>query len=186
MTNRETERMHELAEKARDGDRGAFSEIVRIMMSKLLAHTYRMTGDRDAAIDLAQETMVTAWEQRDSWRGEAGFGSWLYRIATNKTLNYLDSSRRHQELNQQAPTSSTISDAPDRAVEREELRRRVLGFMATLPPAQRTVFDLRFYRQLSFDEIARVTERAVGTVKTSYREAVKKLRALALAEGWNA
>jgi RNA polymerase sigma-70 factor (ECF subfamily) len=60
----------------------------------------------------------------------------------------------------------------------------VRAFMATLPPQQRAIFELRFYKEMSFEEIAGAMERAVGTVKTGYREAVKKLRVYAQEKGW--
>jgi len=67
---------------------------------------------------------------------------------------------------------------------KKELRENVLAFMESLPAQQRLVFNLRFYQQLSFEEIAATTGKALGTVKTNYREAVKKLRRVALEKGW--
>lgn len=173
----------ELIARAREGDRQAFSELARQAMKPLVALTYRMTGDPDTAKDLAQESLVAAWKNLSGFRGDAKFESWLYRIATNRTLNFLQSrkSSAATELNESmaAPTASPEVDA-----HRSELRQGVLEFMATLPPQQRNVFDLRFYLELKFSEIAEVTGQALGTVKTHYREAVKKLRVYAAERGW--
>ena len=185
MTGSDRETLEILVEKARAGERRAFSEIVRRLMNQVVALTYRMTGDRDTALDLAQETFVSAWEKLGTYRGEASLTSWLYRIASNKTLNYLKSkSRLTGEEQLSEPVASEAGSNPERQLQRKELAERVLRFMDSLPPRQRIVFELRFYKEMSFEEIARATERALGTVKTGYREAVKKLRTMAQEEEW--
>jgi RNA polymerase sigma-70 factor (ECF subfamily) len=144
-----------------------------------------MTGDREASLDLAQDTFVAAWENRKSFRKEADFSSWLYRIASNKTLNYLKSARLQSpaEDPDRVEMPEGISD-PERELIKKELASKVLGFMAGLPDQQRLIFDLRFYQGMSFQEIAETTGRALGTVKTGYREAIMKLRKYALEKGW--
>jgi RNA polymerase sigma factor (sigma-70 family) len=178
------EQIQRLVDRARRGDRDAFSEIVTILMNPIVALTYKMTGNRDAALDLAQETFVSAWENLKAFRGEARFESWLYRIASNKAINHLNTKQSTSldavEL-ESAPLSEVAS--PDETLAREELRQAILQFMLELPPQQRAVFELRFYKQLTFEEIAEITERAVGTVKTNYREAVIKLREYASKKG---
>ena len=185
MTGSDKETLEILVEKARAGDRQAFSEIVRRLMPQVAALTYRMTGDRDTALDLAQDTFVAAWEKLDSYRREASIAGWLYRIASNKTLNYIRSKARFKvESPASEPVASEASSSPEHLLQRKELAKRVHRFMLSLPPRQRVIFELRFYKGMSFEEIARATERALGTVKTGYREAVKKLRTLAQEEGW--
>ncbi len=178
--------LKDLVEKAVSGDRAAYSEIVRRLMKPMVALAYRMTGDREAAFDLAQDTFVSAWQNLDSFRGEAKFESWLYRIASNKTLNYLQSRKRYQVGIDEEHSPTQVSDAsPETEFERQELRRDVLEFMNTLPEQQRIAFDLRFYHELPFEEIASVLNKAVGTVKTNYREAVQKFREYAKQRGWD-
>jgi RNA polymerase sigma-70 factor (ECF subfamily) len=176
-----------LVERAKSGDRRAYSELVRLKMNQVVAFTYRMTQDKDSALDLAQETFLAAWESLGSYRGDAQFSTWLHRIAANKTLNYLKKSSRTVSLGDAADETvgrTADASAPDAQMQREQLRRHVLDFMGTLPEQQRLAFDLRFYKEHSFDEIASITGRAVGTVKTNYREAVKKLREFAREKGW--
>jgi len=179
------EALDELVDKALAGDRTAFSTLVRQLMGPIAALTYRMTGDRDASLDLAQDTFVAAWENRESFRREAGFTSWLYRIASNKTLNYLKSHKRQSPTGEidLAEASAANSD-PEQDFVKKELASKVLGFTAGLPDQQRLIFDLRFYKEMSFQEIAEMTGRALGTVKTGYREAIIKLRKHALEKGW--
>ena len=154
-------------------------------MNPVMALTYRMTSDRDAASDLAQETFVTAWKELGQYRGQGPVRSWVWKIAANRSLNYIESKsvRTRIETANAAPEDST-EHTPERQLVQEELRRGMLEFMATLPPQQRLAFDLRFYQQLSFEEIAQVMGRALGTVKTLYRESVAKLRVHAQTSGW--
>ncbi|MDD3733175.1 MAG: sigma-70 family RNA polymerase sigma factor [candidate division Zixibacteria bacterium] len=181
------DRIQPLVEKAVAGDRNAFSEIVRIMMKPIVALTYRMTQNRDVAFDLAQDTFVAAWQNLSGFRGEAHFDSWLYRIATNKTLNHLASPKSKVVSADDYSSSETLDYAtPEKILMRKELKNTVINFMATLPVQQRLVFDLRFYQNLSFGEIAEITGNAEGTAKTNYREAVKKLREYMKKKGWQA
>jgi len=152
-------------------------------MNSIVALTYRMTGNREVALDLTQDTFVSAWEYLSSFRGEAKFESWLYRIASNKAINYLNTVKPISIDKEVDPPDQSVA-TPEDLYTRKELRQAVLGFMRELPLQQRLTFELRFYRQMSFEEIAEMTGRALGTVKTNYREAVLKLRAFATAKGW--
>jgi len=183
MARIDSDRINNLLAQAKQGDRQAFSEIVRIMMNPVTALTYKMTQDRDSALDLAQDTFVAAWQNLSGFKGEARFESWLYRIAANKSLNFIKrESRKASDLD---TASVPASDDLEAGLYRKELRQRVSDFMSRLPAQQRIVFELRFYKEMSFDEVARVTNKALGTVKTLYREAVRKLREVAVSEGWN-
>ncbi len=178
-----------LARQAQQGDKEAFSRVVRLMMKDVTALIYRMTRNREATGDLAQETFVAAWENRQQFRGEAGFSSWLYRIAVNKVLNYLKQQSGRPEVPLSAVddtlfAASAEAGNPETQLLRRQMRSDVLAFMAQLPPQQALVFDLRFYKQLSFGQIANLTGKAVGTVKTHYREAVRKLRVFAREKEW--
>lgn len=185
MATPDNDRIRRLAEQARSGNRAAFSEIAKTLMNQVVALTYRMTGDRESAMDLTQETFVSAWEHLKNFRGDAKFESWLYRIAVNKTLHYLDShkNRPHDDINNLSEAAA-ITASPDDEMSQKELQRNILSFMQSLPEQQRLVFELRFYRQMQFDEISSVTGKALGTAKTLYREAIKKLREHALQKGW--
>ncbi|MFQ6007588.1 MAG: RNA polymerase sigma factor [Candidatus Zixiibacteriota bacterium] len=159
------------------------------MIKDIVALTYRMTQDREAAFDLAQEAFISAWENLRRFRGKSMFQGWLYRIASNKTLNFLKKQSRRQTISIDSPSvgvvaSQTPSDNPEQLLQKVELQKNVLDFMAGLPVQQRLVFDLRFYKGLAFEEITHITGKALGTVKSHYREAVNKLRTFAKQRGW--
>lgn len=182
MADTELSTIDELVAAAATGDREAFTKLIRLMMNQVVALTYRMTGDQDAAKDLAQETFITIWQKLAEFRGESRFESWVYRIATNKTLNWLKQRKSAVDVNDETSLISTAN--PESELYRSELKQQVLSFAGGLPEGQRIVFELRFYKELQFQEIADLTGKALGTVKTHYREAVAKLRHLATEKGW--
>ncbi|KAA3634789.1 MAG: hypothetical protein DWP97_06330 [Calditrichaeota bacterium] len=175
-------RIDDLIKEAQAGDRRAYSELVKIHMNKIQALTYKMTGDSDTATDLTQETFVAAWTNLKTFKFEAKFESWLYRIAYNKTLNSL---KREKNMVSDYDFDQHISTSnPETDLYQKELKTKVLSFMQGLPTEQRGVFELRFYKEYSFAEIADTTGKALGTVKTLYREAVKKLYDTAEKQRW--
>ncbi|NOY89152.1 MAG: RNA polymerase sigma factor [FCB group bacterium] len=174
---------NEWIEEAQNGNREAFSKIVKIMMKPIIAMTYKMTQNIDSAQDLAQDTFVAAWQNLATFQGKAKFENWVYRIATNKCLNYLKKEGKNLPLDNHKAIHA--SDDPSKEMLNRELRQNILGFMAQLPQQQRLVFELHFYKELTFEEIAQLTGKALGTVKTLYREAIAKLRATALKKGWH-
>ena len=191
MTGTDNQLIDLLAKQAADGDREAFSRLMKLKMNSIFALTYRMTADRQTAEDLTQESFIKAWQKLPTFRWEAGFSSWLYRISTNLTLNHLDKASVRSEVLLDDIESSlsqfaSRSPNPEQSFDQKRSRQKILKFMSSLPEAQRLVFDLRFFGQRSFSEISDATGRAIGTVKTNYRQAVLKLKQLAEKEGWAA
>lgn len=184
MVENETNILNSLAKRARQGDKRAFSQIARMMMTRIVALTYKMTGDMDTAKDLAQETFIAAWEKLNQFRGDSKFSSWLYQIASNKSLNHLKLSTRRQELAREAAIESASQVNQGDDTDLSHRAQRVLQFVTQLSPMQRAVFELRFYKQLTFAEIAEAIGKAEGTAKTHYRLAVAKLREQAQMKGW--
>jgi len=184
MVENESDQIRGLAIQAANGSRTAFSELVNRLMNRVVALTYRMTGEREAALDLTQDTFVSAWEGIKNFRQDAKFETWLYRIAVNKALNFIAHRKiaATDELTEER--AGSVAQTADDLLTQKELKQRVLKFMQSLPDQQRVAFELRFYRQLSFEEIAEVAGRGVPTVKTNYREAIRKLRRVAEEEGW--
>ena len=161
---------------AKAGDRRAFDKLVARYRDKMFALTYRMTGDRDEALDLLQETFLAAYKALGGFREEAGFSSWLYRIAANKSINML----KRKKILSFLPLGSSPKDEPayemEDAAGRGELKRQLNKSINELPPQQKLVFNMRYFDQLSFVEIAKALDKSESTVKTNYQKAVEKLR----------
>jgi RNA polymerase sigma-70 factor (ECF subfamily) len=166
----------ELVARAKAGDRRAFDELVRMYKDKMFALTYRMTGDRETALDLMQETFFAAFKEFGRFREEAAFSSWIYRIASNKAINYI----RRRKLMTFLPLETSPKNEPayqmNDSASYSELKAEVAAGVESLPPKQRLVFNLRFYEKLPFAEIAKVLGKSESTVKTNYQKAVEKLQ----------
>ncbi|MEP0829248.1 MAG: RNA polymerase sigma factor [bacterium] len=166
----------ELVSKAKAGDRKAFDELVRNNRDKMFALIYRMTGDRETALDLMQDTFFTAYKELSRFRQEANFSSWLYRVASNKTLNYL----KRRKILSFLPLARLQGSEPtvemESSIENTEVSAALLKRVDELPAKQKLIFNLRYYQELSFVEIARILKKSESTVKTNYQKAIEKLR----------
>ena len=166
----------ELVARAKDGDRQAFDKLVKENKDKMFALTLRMTGDREAALDLMQDAFFAAFKEIGRFRGDADFSSWLYRIALNKALNYLKRKKILSFIPLIDKAGDSISyEMPD-YVDGEGLSKKITLAVNSLPPKQKLVFNLRFYEQLPFGEIAGILNKSESTVKTNYQKAIEKLR----------
>jgi RNA polymerase sigma-70 factor (ECF subfamily) len=166
----------ELVAEAKAGNRKAFDELIKRYKDKMFALTYRMCGDREAALDLLQETFFTVFKEIRNFRGESSFSSWLYRIASNKTINFLRRKKLLSFLSLDETSKVVPSYEMKDSVEKTEFNTAAARAIKSLPPKQMLVFNLRFYDELPFAEIATILARSESTVKTSYQKAIEKLR----------
>lgn len=128
----------------------------------------------DDANDVLQNTFIKAWTSIDYFRGEAKMSTWLYRIALNESLNFLEKERNRNNL----PIDSVPNLEQLRADEYfdgDEAEIILQKAIASLPEKQRIVFNLRYYDELSYEEISNIMGTSVGALKASYHHAVKKI-----------
>jgi RNA polymerase sigma-70 factor (ECF subfamily) len=176
----------ELVRLARQGDRGAFQELVERYQRKIYAVVLGMLHDHDAAWDTSQETFLKALRSLDQFKGEASFYTWLYRIAVNLAIDYQRHEWRHKTVGvsdatietQDAVREDLRRDDPFRRVKNREIGERVRAAIDQLTPEHRAVILLREVEGLSYDEISRVMECAKGTVMSRLHYARKKLQTL--------
>jgi len=139
-------------------------------------HIRRIVVSHDDAEDALQETFIKIYSGIDSFKGDGQLTSWIYRIATNESLNLL---RRHthffQSIDSLSPTlvSRLQAETSLDAGAAEVLFQKAL---LTLPTQQRIAFNLRYYDELSYDEIAHITGKSTGTLKANYHYAVEKIK----------
>lgn len=172
------------------GDEGAFDELVRRHQRSLVNLTFRYVNDPGSADDLAQEVFLRVHHHRATYRPEAKFTTWLYRIAANLCLNEL----RDREKYRPRPMSETASrdpegggdpaagplevgtaDPPEAAMEREELRAAVAKAVKGLPPNQRMAVILLRWHGCSYEEIAESMDTTVKAVKSLLSRAKENL-----------
>ena len=176
----------ELVRLARQGDRGAFQEIVERYQRKIYTVVLGMLHDRDAAWETSQETFLKALRSLDHFKGEASFYTWLYRIAVNLAIDYQRHEWRRPTVGvpdatietQDAVQEELRRNDPFRRVRDHEIGERVRAAIDQLTPEHRAVILLREVEGLSYDEISRVMECAKGTVMSRLHYARKKLQTL--------
>lgn len=175
-----------LAIMAREGDRGAFAQLVELYKGKLFQLAYRMLGNRQEAEDVVQETFMRMYEHLERYNPSLKFSTWIYRIASNLCIDRLRR-RRRSAFSLDAETvegegldgySLLKSDEPD-AEQRmiiSERRQAILRAMDSLPPKYKTAMALKYYHDMSLQEISDILNIPVATVKTRIHRGREFLR----------
>lgn len=161
----------------RDNNHRAFAELVNRYQSRLRYSLRQLTGWNEAlADDLAQETFIKAYQALPSFKGEAKFSSWLYRIAYNQMQSYFRKAANREETGHDAAEESTASN------EATDLQRDLARALSRLPASQRVALHLHLHRECSHQEIAAIMDIPLGTVKTHINRGREQLRQLL--SGW--
>jgi RNA polymerase sigma-70 factor (ECF subfamily) len=179
----------ELVTRARAQDFGAFEQLVDRYEDKVYRLAFRFVRNETDAKEIVQDTFLSIWRKLDTFKGDAQFGSWVYRVAANAALMRLRSQRRHPEVSTEElpvdfldtyghlPTSGdNWARRPDDELQSDELRRRIQSAVDELPEIYRTVFLIRDVEGLSTEETAEVLGISIPTVKTRLHRARLALR----------
>ncbi len=135
-----------------------------------------MVIDHDDASDLTQITFIKAWKGLSSFRKEAQLSTWLYRIATNECLNFLNKKKRRFFLpiiNVEAELSEKLLQQPE--IKADVLELKLQKAILTLPEKQRMVFQLRYYDEMKYEDMSEILGTSVGALKASYHHAARKI-----------
>ncbi len=178
--------VEELVRAAAGGDEEAFAQLVGLYEDKVYSLALRMCGSPEDAADAAQEAFLSAWRALPSFRGEAGFSTWLYRLTANASIDLLRRVRRQRgELRLDDEdlglTALEAGPGPQEAAEEGELRQALDQALGQLGDSHRQVLVLRELQQLSYEEIARALD--LGTVKSRISRARRALRKILLRSG---
>jgi RNA polymerase sigma-70 factor, ECF subfamily len=166
----------ELVTRAQNGERNAFSELVRIHAQGVMNVIYRMCGDAHIAEDAAQEAFIRAWLHLSSYRPQTSLRSWLYRIAVNAATDIL---RKEKHILPNALDDLQLKDSqpgPESLFSQEEQNALVQKAVLSLPEASRAVLVLREYEEMSYHEIANALDIPIGTVMSRLNYARKLLK----------
>ncbi|MGI4883551.1 MAG: RNA polymerase sigma factor [Janthinobacterium lividum] len=156
----------------------AFNQLVRKYQRKVYWHVRKMVVDHADADDLTQDVFVKVWKHLGNFRQDAQLFTWIYRIATNECLGFLNSKRRRflLPLNDVGAELAEKLEA-DPALAGDEIELTLQKAILQLPDKQRLVFNLRYYDEMPYEQMAEVTGTSVGALKASYHHAVKKVEA---------
>ena len=154
----------------------AFTAILKKYQEKLYWHIRRMVVDHDDANDVLQNVFIKVWKGLENFREDSQLYTWLYRIATNESLTFLEQQKKI--------SSTSLSDVEnglanklkaDTNFDANRLEWKLQLAIQQLPEKQRVVFNLRYYDEMPYEEMSRVLETSEGALKASYHHAAKKI-----------
>ena len=174
MNPTEEELVHQLNQPNRRAS--AFSVIVRTYQERLYWHIRKMVLSHDDANDVLQNTFMKAWNGLDGFRGDSQVSTWLYRIATNETLTFLTNKRmRSQNSIDEVDEVLLQNLKADTYFNGTEIQMKLQKAILTLPEKQRLVFNMKYFDDITYDQMEAILGTSVGALKASYHYVVKKI-----------
>lgn len=155
----------------------AFSLLVEKYSERLYWHIRKLTCSHEDSNDILQSSLVKIWENLPNFREESKLYTWIYRIATNETLTFLKKKRITAMLslsNYDTTLANKLQSDP--SFNGDKLQLALHRAILRLPDKQRAVFNMRYFQELKYEEIAEIMDTSVGSLKASYHHAYKKIK----------
>lgn len=153
-----------------------FSKLVRTYQERIYWHIRKMVLSHEDSNDVLQNTFMKAWNGLDGFRGDSQFSTWLYRIATNETLTFLTNKRlRNTNSLDDVEDSLILNLRADTYFNGNEIQLKLQEAILTLPEKQRLVFNMKYFEDITYEEMEKILGTSVGALKASYHHAVKKI-----------
>lgn len=168
----------EIAQQLQDSSkcRKAFEQVVKAYSEQLHWQIRRMVLSHDDANDLLQNTFIKAWSNLEYFRGDARLSTWLYRIAFNECLNFLNRQRAQDQLSIDDTEAVMVNKLEsDPYFDGDETQKLFQKAILQLPEKQRIIFNLKYFQEMKYEEISEILGTSVGALKASYHHAVKKI-----------
>lgn len=168
----------ELIEQLRDPAqcRQAFNKVIATYSEPLYWQIRRMVQNHDDTNDLLQNTFMKAWQNLENFRGDAKLSTWLYKIAINESISFLEKERKRQNISIDDQESQIVhAIAADEHIDGDKLSLALREAIASLPEKQRLVFNMKYFDEMKYEDISQVLGTSVGGLKASYHLAVKKI-----------
>ncbi|MBR3075360.1 MAG: RNA polymerase sigma factor [Bacteroidales bacterium] len=155
-----------------------FNDLVHQYSQPLYWHVRTLVGSHEDADDLLQDIFIKVWKALPGFRGDSDPFTWLWRIATNEALSFLRKARVRAALSFSRidAEAARVTD-PDPYFDGDKALRQLRKALADLPDKQRLVFSMRYWQDLSYEQIAEITGTSVGALKASYHIAFEKVKA---------
>jgi len=166
----------QLVAQAQDGDLPAFEELVKKYQRGVYSLACRIVTDTEEAKDLTQQAFLQAFVHIRSFRQQAQFRTWLFRIAINQCYNYLKSKKKFGEPLDCDEVTLAGNESPEADLVAQEDHRRLYAALARLPSKQRAVITLKVEQGLSYEEISQVLGGTTGAARVNYCQAIKTLK----------
>ena len=154
----------------------AFTRIIKKYQEKLYWHIRRMVVDHEDANDVLQNMFIKVWKNLDNFREDSQLYTWLYRIATNESLSFIEQQKKRSSVSLSDEESHLSNKLQaDKYFDGNKLEWKLQLAIQQLPEKQRAVFNLRYFDEMPYEEMSRVLETSEGALKASYHHAVKKI-----------
>jgi RNA polymerase sigma-70 factor (ECF subfamily) len=156
----------------------AFTQLVKKYQQRLYWHIRRMVVAHDDTDDILQNVFIKVWKSLGDFREQANLYTWLYRIATNESLTWIEQQKKRSSISLSDEEGSISNKLEaEKGFDANKLEWKLQQAIQALPEKQRAVFSLRYYDEMPYEEMSAVLETSVGALKASYHHAVKKVEA---------
>jgi RNA polymerase sigma-70 factor (ECF subfamily) len=159
-----------------DTQREAFAELVDVYSEALYWQIRKIILSHDDANDVLQNTFIKVWTSIDGFRGDSKLSTWLYRIAINESISYLNKQRSLHNVSIDDTDSFLITKLEsDPYFDGDEAQLKLQKALLILPEKQRIVFNMKYFDEMKYEDMSEILETSVGALKASYHHAVKKI-----------
>ena len=154
----------------------AFETVLKTFSEPIYWQIRRMVTNHDDADDLVQEVFLKAWKNIHNFRGDAKLSTWLFKIAVNESINFINKEKQRQHINEEDDNSFLLHNIEaDDFFDGDALQIELQKAIAKLPDKQRLVFNMKYYDEMKYEEMSEILGTSVGALKASYHHAVKKI-----------
>lgn len=168
----------------------AFTLLVEKYQQRVYFHIRRMVKSHEDTDDVMQNTFIKVWRGLETFRNEAQLFTWIYRIATNETLTFLNSRNRKATVafdasdstDDESYTPANYIKGESHQVDAEDIQARLQKAIDSLPDKQKIVFNLRYYDEMPYEQMSEILDTSVGALKASYHHAAQKIEKILLGE----
>ncbi|MCA0153428.1 MULTISPECIES: RNA polymerase sigma factor [Winogradskyella] len=154
----------------------AFRELLQLYKERLYWHIRKIVISHDDADDVLQNTFIKVYRSIDKFKGESKLFSWLYRIATNESITFINKNAKRLQINNEEQKTNAIDNlTADVYFEGDEIQLKLQKAIASLPEKQQIVFNMKYFDEIKYKDMADILETSEGALKASYHIAVKKI-----------
>lgn len=154
----------------------AFRELLSLYKERLYWHIRKIVISHDDADDVLQNTFIKVYRNIDKFKGDSKLYSWLYRIATNESITHINKNAKRMQISNEEHQKLAIDNLKaDVYFEGDEIQLKLQNAIASLPQKQQLVFNMKYFDDFKYKEIAEILETSEGALKASYHIAVKKI-----------
>ena len=153
----------------------AFAQVLQLYQKKIYNIVRKMVVSHDDADDIVQDVFVKVWNSLDQFKGDSQIFTWIYRIAVNESLTFLRRRKRFRLFSKDDNSDLENRLTAELADSADEIQVKLQRAILKLPDKQRLVFNMKYFEDLSYEQIAQITETSVGSLKASYHHAVSKI-----------